>query len=227
MKRLQKLGTVGVVIPAFNEEKGLGHVLETVSAVDWIAEIIVVDDGSTDNTLAVSQAWAEQNGRITPIRLPYNMGKGGAMLAGIQALSTDLVLFLDADLIGLRPYHLQTLCLPVLAGATDIAVAVFRQGGVRTDAALLLTPYLSGQRCMKRHAAVQALSRMADTQYGVEVALTDYAKHHQWQTQYINWYGLTHTMKEAKRGRVAGWQSRWKMYAQIVSTAVRRPAYQS
>ncbi len=227
MNELLKSKTVGVVVPAFNEEKGLGRVLETVSSIAWISEIVVVDDGSVDSTLAVARAWAEQDGRITPLRLPHNMGKGGAMLAGVQTLSTDLVLFLDADLIGLRPYHLQSLCLPVLAGATDMTVAVFRQGGMRTDAALLLTPYLSGQRCLRRQAAEQALDGMAGTRYGVEVALTDYAKHHHWRSQYVNWYGLTHTVKEAKRGRVAGWRSRWQMYAQIVNTAVRRPAYQS
>lgn len=227
MKELQNIGTVGVVIPAFNEEKGLGRVLEVVSAIDWVSELIVVDDGSTDNTWAVAQAWAQQDDRITPMRLPHNLGKGGAMLAGVQALSTDLVLFLDADLIGLRPYHLQSLCLPLLAVAADMTVAVFRQGGMRTDAALLMTPYLSGQRCLTRQAAAQALSDMAGTRYGVEVALTDYAKQHHWRSQYVNWYGLTHTVKEAKRGRVAGWRSRWQMYAQIVSTAVRRPAYQS
>jgi hypothetical protein len=116
---------------------------------------------------------------------------------------------------------------PCIPDASDMTVAVFRQGGTRTDVALLLTPYLSGQRCLKRLAAAEALSTMAETQYGVEAALTDYAKHHHWRTQYANWYGLTHTVKEAKRGRVAGWQSRWQMYAQIVSTAVRRPAYQS
>ena len=227
MKEWLKIKPVGVVIPAFNEEKGLGRVLETVSAVDWGAEIVVVDDGSTDSTLAVARAWAQQDGRITSCRLSQNQGKGGAMLSGVKALSTDLVLFLDADLIGLRPYHLQTLCLPVLAGAGDMTIAVFRRGGARTDAALRLTPYLSGQRCLRRLAAAQALSRMAGTRYGVEVALTDYAKHHHWQTQYVNWYGLTHTMKEDKRGRLAGWQSRWQMYAQIMGTAVRRPAYQS
>ncbi|MCB8919997.1 MAG: glycosyltransferase family 2 protein [Ardenticatenaceae bacterium] len=213
MKALQNIGKVGVVIPAFNEEKGLGRVLEVVSAIDWITEFVVVDDGSTDSTLTVAQVWAQQDGRITPIRLPHNVGKGGAMLAGAQALSTDLVLFLDADLIGLRPYHLQSICLPVLANAADMSVAVFRQGDIRTDAALLLTPYLSGQRCLRWQAALQALSRMANTRYGVEVALTDYAKQHHWRNQYVNWYDLTHTVKEAKRGRLAGWQSRWRQFA--------------
>lgn len=227
MIELLKSETVGVVLPAFNEEIGLGRVLETVSSIEWIAEIVVVDDGSADSTLAVARAWAQQDGRITPLRLPHNQGKGGAMLAGVKVLSTGLVLFLDADLIGLRPYHLQTLCLPVLANASDMTVAVFRKGGTRTDAALLLTPYLSGQRCLRRQAAEQALNGMAGTRYGVEVALTDYAKQHHWRNQYVNWYGLTHTVKEAKRGRMAGWRSRWQMYAQIVSTAVRRPAYQS
>ena len=227
MDELFKSETVGVVMPAFNEEKGLGRVLEAVSKIDWISRIVVVDDGSTDSTLAAARAWVRQDGRITPLRLPHNQGKGGAMLAGVQALSTDLVLFLDADLIGLRPYHLQTLCLPVLAGASDMAVAVFRKGGTRTDAALLLAPYLSGQRCLRRPTAARLLSGMADTRYGVEVAITDYAKQHHWQSQYVNWYGLTHTVKEVKRGRVAGWRSRWQMYAQIVNTAVRRPVYQS
>ncbi len=119
---------IGVVIPAFNEANHLPRVLDVVSAAEWLTQIVVVDDGSTDDTLAVAQRYALRDRRVSVVHLPQNQGKADAMLAGVQALQTDLVIFLDADLIGLQPHHLRHLCGPVIAGKCDMAVAVFRHG---------------------------------------------------------------------------------------------------
>jgi glycosyltransferase involved in cell wall biosynthesis len=211
---------VGVVISAFNEADNLHRVLDAVCAVNLLSQIVVVDDGSTDDTLAVAQHCAGQDERIVVLRLPQNRGKAGAMLAGVRALQTDLVIFLDADLVGLKTHHLHHLCAPLLAGASDMAVAVFRYGGVRTDVSHRLTPDLSGQRCLRRWAAEQALTPLADTGYGVETGLTIHARRHGWRIQYVVWERMTHIMKERKRGWMAGLCSRWLMYSQIMAVLV-------
>ncbi len=92
----QHRNTTLIVIPAWNEEKVLGKVLEEVtSAVSEYADIVVVSDGSTDNTAAI----ARQAGVIV-LDLPLNLGVGGAMRAGYLFAARngyEYVVQLDAD----------------------------------------------------------------------------------------------------------------------------------
>ena len=210
------MGTIGVVIPAYNEAKNLGRVLEVVCSVEWLAQIVVVDDGSQDATIAVAREYAARDRRLIPLRLAQNQGKAAALLAGVCALSCKLVIFLDADLIGLRPYHLSLLCQDVQTDARDMSVAVFRDGGFFTDAAQCITPCLSGQRCLSCLRARQALETFKYSRYGVETGLTRFAQQQGWCCHHVAWHGVTHTMKEQKMGVRVGLGFRWQMYSQIL-----------
>ncbi len=90
----QASGGVTVIIPAYNEEKGLGVALPALTAAarerGW--EIIVIDDGSTDGTASV----AESHGARV-IRHPDNKGYGAALKTGIRNASNDLVVMMDSD----------------------------------------------------------------------------------------------------------------------------------
>ncbi len=214
---MRTLSTVGIVIPAFNEADNLSCVLKSVCATPWLAQIIVVDDGSSDNTLAIAERFAGQDDRLIVLHLAQNRGKGGAMMAGVRALQTEFVIFLDADLVGARPGHLKELYEPVAAGNCEMSIAVFRHGGLLTDASHLLAPHLSGQRCLRRLDAGQILIPLEDSRYGVETGLTAYAKRQNWQIRKVSWQGVTHRMKEQKRKNMAGLYSRWQMYHQIAA----------
>ncbi|MFI9836903.1 dolichyl-phosphate beta-glucosyltransferase [Nonomuraea sp. NPDC051941] len=93
---------LSVVIPAYNEEARLGATLAAVQAhlsatpLSW--ELIVVDDGSADRTLAVASAAAGTEPRIRVIRWPANRGKGHAVRRGVLVSRGHQVLFTDADL---------------------------------------------------------------------------------------------------------------------------------
>jgi len=208
--------TVGVVIPAFNEAQNLSRVLNTVRMVSKISRIIVVDDGSTDATIQIADWHAERDGRVLSISLPENRGKAHAMLEGVQALSTDLVIFLDADLIGLQTFHITKLYTPMIDGSCKMTIAAFTHGGLLTDASHRVFPNFTGQRCLWRVDAEQALIPLANTRYGVEMGLTIHAKDNNWQVEKIIWPGVTHCMKEKKRMVAAGLSSRMQMYRQII-----------
>jgi glycosyltransferase involved in cell wall biosynthesis len=80
------------IIPAYNEEKTIGHVLAVLKNTSLINKIIVVSDGSTDNTVQVAKSY-----EVEVIELCENRGKGGALKAGLDNNKADVVLFLDAD----------------------------------------------------------------------------------------------------------------------------------
>jgi glycosyltransferase involved in cell wall biosynthesis len=87
---------LGVVIPCYNEEATLKVVLDAVLASSWVAEVVVVDDASTDATPTILDG--VQDTRVTVMRQPQNMGKGAALRRGFAAVTTPYVVVQDADL---------------------------------------------------------------------------------------------------------------------------------
>ena len=83
---------VTIIIPAHNEEEGIADVINGVKGLNTGYEMIVVDDGSTDNTYELV---AETGVKV--IRHPYNKGYGAALKTGIRNANADVVLFMDAD----------------------------------------------------------------------------------------------------------------------------------
>jgi len=84
--------TVSIVIPAFNEADAIGDVVRELAAAAPWREILVVDDGSTDDTAAQAAA---AGARV--IRQPYNKGNGAAVKAGIRAATGEYLLIVDGD----------------------------------------------------------------------------------------------------------------------------------
>jgi glycosyltransferase involved in cell wall biosynthesis len=81
-----------IVLPAKNEARALRNLLPALAAQYPEAEIIVVNDGSTDETAALCDECG-----VTQVRHPYSIGNGGAIKSGARAADTDVVVFMDAD----------------------------------------------------------------------------------------------------------------------------------
>lgn len=203
---------IAAIVPAYNEGARIGRVLEVLQRVSEIDEVIVVSDGSEDNTVEVALQY-----KVTVIALPCNVGKGGAMKIGSDYADADILLFLDADLVGLQERHLKALLAPVLTDEADMTVGIFGNGRKVTDFAQKVAPFLSGQRAVKKQV-FNGIDQLDATRYGVEVALTRYAENSGIRVREVILPDLTHVMKEEKLGLIRGFCARLKMYWEIVKS---------
>ena len=129
--------TVSVILPAYNEEKTVDSVIKTVKALNYVDEIIVVNDGSLDATEQV----AKDAGAIV-ISHTKNRGKGAAIKTGFKNSKGDVVVFIDADLQKLVPKQVDKMIQPILNGEADVTKTKFkREAGRVTE--LTAKPLLS------------------------------------------------------------------------------------
>lgn len=206
---------VAAVIPAFNEESRIRPVLEAVKRAKLPQEIIVVNDGSTDLTAGV----AAQVEGVRVLSLPKNLGKGAAMVAGVRATNADVIVFIDADLAGLRPNHVDDIVRPVINGC-DMCIGVFRRGKFWSDAAQVLAPYISGQRAVRRDL-IDQISWLDECRLGAEVTINTVARKRKMRIRRVVLNGVTHAAKERKFGFAKGTAQRAKMYAEIGKAMVK------
>lgn len=198
---------VAAIVPAYNEERRIWRVLSVIASCPRIDEIIVVDDCSTD---ATRDCIPSDNG-IRAVTLARNRGKGGALWAGAQQTSAEILLFLDADLVGLEQRHILSLLGPVLAGHAEMCVGVFQGGRMWTDLWQKIVPYISGQRALRREVFLSA-PHLEHARFGVELALTHHARMCGFRIGWVPLHGVTHVMKEEKMGLAPGIRARVRMY---------------
>jgi dolichyl-phosphate beta-glucosyltransferase len=116
--------TYSIVIPAYNEGQRLAPTLERVLAYvrqqGWEAEVIVVNDGSSDNTAEIVREFGAKNPRLRLVENPGNRGKGYAVRNGMLNAHGEIIVFSDADLSS--PIEEMPKLLQALAAGADIAI---------------------------------------------------------------------------------------------------------
>jgi glycosyltransferase involved in cell wall biosynthesis len=203
------------IIPAYNEEKNIGHVLSVLTDVALIKKVIVVSDGSTDDTVNVAKSYG-----VEIIELKENRGKGGALKAGLDNFQADVVLFMDADLLGLTEKHVLNLVEPVINDEADMTIGIFEKGRIATDLAQKMAPYLSGQRALK-FSLLEKISDLDVARFGVELALNRFMESSNIRVKEVLLYDMSHVMKEEKMGVWKGMAARMKMYWEIIKYLTR------
>jgi glycosyltransferase involved in cell wall biosynthesis len=150
------------ILPAYNEERNVGRVLDELRAVDPGLDLVVVSDGSTDRTAEVAAA---RGARV--IKLPFNVGIGGTVQTGFRYAweeGYELAVRLDGD--GQHdPSELPKLVAPVVAGEADLAIGArfAADGGYRSSAARRI-----GIRILARVVSLIARQRLTDTTSGFQ-----------------------------------------------------------
>jgi glycosyltransferase involved in cell wall biosynthesis len=150
------------IVPAFNEAKNIGRVIDELRAFDGGFDVVVVSDGSTDATAEVARAHGAH-----VVKLPFNLGIGGAVQTGFRYASEngyELAVRCDGD--GQHdPSELPKVLAPVLAGEADIVVGSRFTGdeGYRSSAARRV-----GIRILASVVSLIARQRVTDTTSGFQ-----------------------------------------------------------
>ncbi|NLT96533.1 MAG: glycosyltransferase family 2 protein [Clostridia bacterium] len=213
------------LIPAFNEEANIGLTIQGLQKIEEVKQIIVVDDGCSDNTALIAKKMGVQ-----VISHRVNKGKGHALNTGAPFVQGDYVALVDADLRE-TVQEIRKLIAPVIQGECDMAIAVFpparKKGGMGLvkGAAFwglkLLTRRefkapLSGQRVMSRKVFLSLLPFASG--FGVEVGMTIDA--------WLNGYRLMEVetqMKHEETGRdLAGFLHRGVQFKDVFLTLTKK-----
>lgn len=189
--------TTVALIPVFNEAEGIAATLQAVATLSKLDKIVVINDGSRDNTGKIVQRLARENPKLNLLDLKQNLGKGGALNHGLRACRADVYLFLDGDLTssaGLANKLLE----PILQGQADMTIAQFVSAqsadpwgmgfgiarrfasvGVYFLTGKRIASPLSGQRAFKAELLEKVYPIFEG--FGVEVGLTVGALYHDFE----------------------------------------------
>jgi len=206
---------ISCLIPAWNEAARIDDVLAVVAEHPELAEVIVVDDGSTDGTAERAEAVAARVARLRVIRLGVNRGKTQAVAVGVAAAAHDWLLLLDADLQGLDAAAVSALVAPVRQRRADAAISLRRNAPWPWRRVGL--DFISGERVVPRAildpAALQGLPR-----FGLEVHINRALIERGLRLAVVPWPQVRSPLKSEKQGRWRGWRSDLRMVRDIFDT---------
>jgi glycosyltransferase involved in cell wall biosynthesis len=206
---------VSAVIPAYCEGATIAEVITPLMSHPLIGEVIVVSDGSTDDTVEQARACGAR-----VIELPVNRGKAAALERGVQASTHDCILLLDADIHGVTPEIVSAIVTPVLRGDYSMFVGLRARQTYWANRLLHFTPIIGGERALSR-TFWNCVPARYKRKFQIEIALNFFVKRGGGRMGITLVPGLVHVIKERKRGLWLGLYQRLSMCTDIVIIAFR------
>jgi len=161
--------SVAFIVPAHNEARTIGEVLERIEALELDQQVIVVDDGSTDATPLILERWQATRPWAVVVRQP-NRGKGAAIRAGIPHVDRDIVVIQDADM-EYDPAEVPALVEPIARGSADVVFGSRLRGGKPQRAYMFW--HLVGNRVLSLLTNVLYNTTLSDMETGYKAFRAD------------------------------------------------------
>lgn len=209
------LPRVVAIVPAYNEAQTLGAALEVLRESPDLDRVLVVSDGSTDETVEIARAAG-----VTVLDLTPNRGKARAMAEGVAATTADILLFVDGDIRDLTGDMIHQLVEPVASGRAAMNVGVRHRGELVNAYQCRFGPLLSGIRALRREV-FEAVPVAYLEGFRIETALNYVCRRLGLTVETVVLHDLRHTVKEQKRGLAAGAQQRISMFASVFAAFVQ------
>ncbi len=204
-----------VVIPALNEERTIGKVVEAFSVHPLCHEIIVVSDGSEDQTARIAR---EKGARV--LELTKNVGKGEAMEAGVQMAKTEIIFFSDADMLGLNSEIISSIAMPVLENKYAMSIGIQRKSVYWLNHFFHFFPVLGGQRVLTKNLWY-SVPKVYRKKFKIETALNYYSKKFGKTAHFVLFPEMRQVKKEFKYGFLRGFWMRIKMSAEVFAVSIK------
>jgi len=186
---------VSIIICTFNEKKTIADVVSSCCIFNPDTEIIVVDDGSLDNTEAILNELSKlYNFRYE--KLKQNKGKSWAMVHGIEKATNEIILFFDADISNIKKEHFDNLLNPILSDEADMVLGAPSE----TLIDFRVNPFksLTGERALLKKDIIPILDDIRDIRFGVETFINMYYQANGKRVKYVLLNGLKHPTKYEK-----------------------------
>lgn len=199
---------IDAVIPARNEGRTVADVVAAVRGCSYVREVIVVDDGSSDDT---ADRAAAAGAKV--VRRDGSEGsKAHAMEVGVDTSDAEAFLFVDADLLGLTSRHLDEICEPFVSGRATMSLGTFDYGF--WNWLVLRFPPTSGERVVPRWV-FEAVPPDKREGYTIEVFINEVVTEARKLTVARVMAGVTHRTKRDKFGRLEGYKRTWEMFWEL------------
>ncbi|MFD3002162.1 glycosyltransferase family 2 protein [Pontibacter toksunensis] len=204
--------SVTCLIPFHNERERIAHVLNVITRVSRIDQVLCVDDGSTDGTAAYIRAyWPE----VQVVQLEQNQGKTAAIKYALKYVKHELILMMDADLQELRGEEIES-AIEAFYSQPGMDMIILR----RINSPWFVRWYrsdilLSGERLIKK-SDLEQVTKLRVKRYQLEVGINRYMLHHK---KVVRWmpFSAMNTYKVDKLGVLDGSKKEFRMYVEIVS----------
>jgi glycosyltransferase involved in cell wall biosynthesis len=206
---------IDIVVPARNEEETVADVVAACRACSYARDVIVVDDGSTDATVARAEAAGARVVRRAP---DAGGSKAHAMEAGVEATDAGSIFFVDADCVGLTGRHLDEIAAPYVEGRAVMSIGWFDYG--RWNPLVNRFAPTTGQRVIPRWVW-DAIPPQKRDGYTIELMIDEVIAEGRLPTVSRTMRGVTHRTKREKFGPVKGARETWRMFWQLVGLPVR------
>ena len=146
MIKISENKKVSVVIAAYNEELRIARVLSVLENHPLIDEVIVINDGSVDKTSDIVKRF-----NVKLVENKINMGKTLSIKRGLEKSKNEVILFLDADLVGLTKQNINDLVNPVLDGQVEWTLSRRENSYGLVKYPLLKVDWISGERAIRKY----------------------------------------------------------------------------
>ena len=203
---------ISCIVCAYNEADRIRNILDVIHCHPALTEVIVVNDGSTDDTEALIRKYPT----IRVLTHTPNRGKTYALSRGIAAARCDHLMLLDADLAGIKPADIDALAAPVMRGEADVSISLrsnslwlYRQLGL---------DFVSGERVVPKvllAGAVEAMQRLP--RWGGEVYMNEIFIRRGCRIAVVKWPRVLNIRKYEKAGFWRGTMAELKMIADAAS----------